>query len=131
MNVSFQPIKTFPVTIGNFTLYLSAYQVSGGCQFREQGTADGSTAVASLWAKGSQITLEGRLAGNAQNAILSLDALARSRVGISLQIGAVSSSNAVLIAYSIKENQESIFVSVTFYSSAPLVDENEQEEEFS
>lgn len=131
MNVSFQTIKTFPVTIGNFTLYLSAYQVSGGCQFHEQGTSDGSTAVASLWTKGTQITLEGRLAGNPQNAILSLDSLARSRVGIPLQIGAVSSSNAVLIAYSIKENQESIFVSVTFYSSAPLVDENEQEEEFS
>ena len=122
MNVSFQQVKAFPVTVGQVTLYLSAYQVSGGCQLREQGVADGSTAVASLWAKGSQITLEGRLAGNAQSAILALDALARSRVGISFQIGAVSCLNAVLISYSVKENQDNINVSVTFYSSSPLVE---------
>ena len=129
MSISIQQVKSFPVTIGTITLYLSAYQISGGCQFREQGTADGSTAIASLWSKGSQISLQGRLMGNPENAIVSLDALARSRVGIPLQIGAVSCTNAKLIQYSVEENQTAIEISVTFYSPSPLVNENEEEVE--
>ena len=122
MSVLIQAVKAFPVTVGEITLFLSAYEILGGCQLHEVGTADGSTAVASFWHKGSQFHLQGRLAGNPEHAIVALDTLARSRVGVPLQIGAVSCTNAVLIGYSIKENQEAIEISVTFYSSAPLVE---------
>ncbi|HAJ96624.1 MAG TPA: hypothetical protein DCO72_02660 [Ruminococcus sp.] len=121
MSVTIQQVNSFPVTIGTITLYLSAYQVSGGCQLREQGTADGTSAVASFWSKGAQISLSGQLAQNPENAILALDALARSHVGISFQIGDVSCQNAVLVQYSVQNDSDAISVSLTFYCPSALV----------
>ncbi len=123
MSVLIQQVKEFPVTVGDVTLYLSSYQISGGCQLVEQGSADGSAVVTSFWVKGSQISLQGRLAGNPENAVIALDALARSRVGISLQIGEVSCAVAYLIGYTLKDNQNVTEISVTFYSASPLIRE--------
>ena len=61
MNLVLQSLRSFPVTIGELTLYLSEYQISETATLKESGTAGGSLVLSGCWPKGSRISLKGKL----------------------------------------------------------------------
>ena len=109
-------MQKYDVIIGDTVLHMSAYQLTGSCMLREQGTAGGSAAVTASWPKGTRIVLKGTLIGT-DYVRTALDALLRAGTTQTVQIGHVVYSNARLIGYRISEGTELPEIMVIFYTN--------------
>lgn len=123
MSVSIRNMQQYDVNVGDTVLHLSAYQLTGSCMLREQGTAGGSAAVAACWPKGTRIVLKGTLL-DAAGVTAALDALLRAGTTQTVQIGQIRYSNARLIGYRISEGEALPEIMLIFYTNmAPAMEE--------
>ena len=122
-----EQMQEYPVTIGELTLHLNGYRITGGCLVREQGTSDGTAAVTVLAPKGTRITLQGKLAppeGCYAGAAAALDSLLREGGTMALSLGTLRCAGARLIGYTLDNTQLPPEVTLVFYTQTPMEEEN-------
>lgn len=121
MSTEICQMKRYAVSIGETVLYLSAYQLTGSCLVREQGTAAGAGAVTACWPNGTRLMLKGRLADTAPAA--ALDAILRAGTTQTLQLGTIVYSSARLIGYRISEGEDVPELMLLFHTAAAVTEE--------
>jgi len=130
MNLVLQSLRSFPVTIGELTLYLSEYQISETATLKESGTAGGGLVLSGCWPKGSRISLKGKLSPSLspQTVIYTLSqALLTEQI---LLIQNLKFQNAMLCDYTVTENQDTPEIALLFFSAQkPLLILESGEEE--
>ncbi|MCR5717438.1 MAG: hypothetical protein K6F80_00170 [Oscillospiraceae bacterium] len=111
------------VTFGSVTLHLQEYRITGGCLLHEQGTADGVSAVAAVYPKGTRIIMKGKLAPpcfNVAQAAAALDAALRGGITRAVQLDALQCTGMRLIGYTLGTQEAAADVTLIFYTQSPL-----------
>lgn len=125
MKITVREMQSYPVQIGELTVYLSEYQIVGGCGISEQGTADGSGTVTAAFPKGTRLTLRGKLAPSSDMAaiIAAVDAAMRGGTTLPLHIKEIRCDAVRLIGFTLKEGQEFPELTLLCYTQSALVKE--------
>ncbi|MBQ8515129.1 MAG: hypothetical protein IJ496_07010 [Ruminococcus sp.] len=66
------PVRSFPVQIGEITLHIQSYSLSGVRVFSEQGASSGETIVTSCYQRGRRLVLEGTWVTDSEPGVLML-----------------------------------------------------------
>lgn len=122
----------FIVTLGEITLHLSDYQITGGCLLREQGTSDSTAAVTAVFPKGTRITLSGRLVPSQEiltQAGTALDAALRDGTALSVTLGTLVCTDMRLIGYTLRPGETAAEVKLVCCTQSPLETETSEETE--
>ena len=121
-------VQDIAVTVGELTLHLSEYRITGGCLVREQGNAEGTASVAVLYPKGTRITLKGKVAPPLENYAAvgaALDAVLRGGDQMTLRMGFLTARKAMLIGYTMEQGAFPLELTLVFFTASGLEDESE------
>ncbi|MCR4645996.1 MAG: hypothetical protein K5695_11440 [Oscillospiraceae bacterium] len=127
MGLSICGMKQYDVTVGEIVLHLAEYRLTGSCAVREQGTAQGHTAVTACWSKGTKLVLKGKLseAADVASVAAALDGKLRAGETMGLRLGHLLYRNALLIGYSLGEGYDVPEVVLIFLTNTVLETEDE------
>ena len=115
MSYVVQNLKTFPVILGNITIYLSGCQLSASSTLKEAGTADGSCVLTGYWPQGCRIKLNGRLTPDVQPETVIYQLTQMMLLKQTVTLGKLSYTNAMLCGYTLSEKQDVPELSILFY----------------
>lgn len=115
MSYVIQNLKTFPIVLGNVTIYLSGCQFSASSTLKETGTADGSFVLAGYWKQGCRIKLTGKLPPDISPEQVIYQLTQIMHVKQTVTLGKLSYTNAMLCGYTLTEKQDVPELSVLFY----------------
>lgn len=118
-------MQDLTAVFGDVTLHLYDYQITGGCLLREQGTSEGTAAVASVYPKGTRLTLTGKLvpdAGTVASAAAALDAALRGGTTRTITLGDLVCAAMRLIGYTLSLGEAAVEVKLVFRTDTPLTE---------
>ena len=115
MSYIIQNLKSFPVTIGTLTVYLSGCQISGSSTIKESGTADGSFVVSGYWQQGSRLKLKGKLAPSVAPEQVIIQIFQNMMQKRTLLLNTLSFTNAMLCGYTLSEQEDTPELTLLFY----------------
>lgn len=124
MSYLIQQLKSFPVTLGELTIYLSGFQLSGSSTLRESGTADGSLVLSGCYEQGIRLKLKGKLSPDIPPEEVIQAFTQNMLIAQSLTLGKLIFQNAMLSGYTLTAQQDVPEIQLLFYCPEKPVQED-------
>ncbi|MBE6849617.1 MAG: hypothetical protein E7502_06935 [Ruminococcus sp.] len=122
-----QPVRSYPVQIGNVTLYLSGWKLQGVRVLREDCTANGTAGVTASYPKGARLTLTGKLAQDAAPVTATLAEYLASGTQLDITVQGLCVPAARLCQYAVTQGQDAADVTLQLHTTAQPVMQEVQE----
>ncbi len=117
----FHETKYFPVSLGDITVNVSQWELTGQRMYSEQGSADGSCIVTNHFQRARKLILEGYFVTETDpdSLILLLDSYISSGAHISITLRKMLFTDTRITKYTVLEKGEEPYIKLRVEISAP------------